>query len=237
MPDQSLNGNLQHLLDELLAMGGLVEAMLIESVDLLKRCDLDGLEQLGDAERRIREKRLAIEMGCLNLISVQQPKAGDLRLAVAMVEIASDLERIGEHAKNVAGANCLTLEHHFRRPFMSIQRMAAEAQAMLSLALAALVQRDIQATQQVFHGLPKVEDLYRGTYHELLDVMNIRPRAANQAIYLSRAAYNLKRAAERITGICEWVMFTLVGAMEKDRPNQPELVAKGEFAHQDSVAL
>jgi len=215
MPDQSLNGNLQRLQDELLAMGGLVEAMLIESVDLLKRCDLDGLEQLGDIERRIREKRLAIEMGCLNLISIQQPKAGDLRLAIAMVEIASDLERIAEHAKNVARANCLTLEHHFRRPFMSIQRMAAEAQAMLSLALAALVQRDIQATQQVFHGLPKVEDLYRGTYHELLDVMNIRPRAVNQAVCLSRAAYGIKRAAERVTGICEWVMFTLAGTMNE----------------------
>jgi phosphate transport system protein len=237
MPEQSLNGNLQTLQDELTVLGSLVETMLLESVDLLQRCDLDGLEQLGDDERRIREKRLSIEMGCLSLISVQKPKDSELRTAVAMVEIASDLERIGEHAKKVARANCLTLEQHLRKPMMSIHRLANQVQAMLNRVLVAFDQRDVQAAQKVFDDVQKAEDLYRETYHELLAVMNSRPRTANQAIYLSRAAYNLKRAAERVAGISEWVMFIVVGTMQEVQRDFAELPASNELVQQFAVAL
>ena len=158
-------------------------------------------------------------------------------LGALMVEIASDLERIGEHAKKVARANSLTLEHHYRRPFMSIQRMAVAVQSMLNQALVALDHRDSRGVERVFQALPQAEDLYQRTYQDLLSVTDIRPGSANQAIYLSRAAYDLKRAAERVAGICEWVMFTLTGTMEETQRHHGKLTVKNGLYHQDCVTV
>jgi phosphate transport system protein len=230
-----LPADLERLQDEVMTLGGLVEAMLLESVDLLKRCDLDALERLGEDERQIREKRLAVEMGCLQLITHQRPRDGDLRTAVAMIEIASELERVGEHAKKVARANCLTLDHHLRRPLLSIHRLATGVQAMLSRVLIAFAQRDAAAARTTFGDAEQVDALYRQVYQELLVVMNSRPRVTNQAIYLSRAAYNLKRAAERVAGICEWVVFSVTGIMEEPQSSHLSQTTPNEFVQQQPV--
>ncbi|MGD2039233.1 MAG: PhoU domain-containing protein [Anaerolineae bacterium] len=214
MGEQLAIGDVQHIQDDLLAMAGIVEGMLLESVDLLQRSDLAGLERLGEEERQISAKRLAIEMGCLKIIASQRPKGVALRSAVAMVEIASELERIAYHAKQVARANCLMLEHHLRKPLGSIHHLAAEVQVMLDRALEAFSQQDVSAARRVCDDAQAADALYRQVYQELLVVMNSRPRAANQAIYLSRAAYHLKRASDRVTGICEWVVFIVLGTMD-----------------------
>jgi phosphate transport system protein len=219
MSGQSLHADLQRMQDEVMALGGLVEAMLLEAVDLLQRCDLDSLERLADDERQIREQRLAIEMGCLQLVANQRPRDVELRSAVAMIEIASELERVGEHAKKVARANCLTVDHHLRRPLAGIHRLASEVQALLSQVLEAFAQQDLALAQAAFAAAHKTDLQYEKTYQELLTVMKERPRVVSQAIYLSRAAYNMKRAADKITGICEWVVFTVVGTLEELQPD------------------
>jgi phosphate transport system protein len=197
-----------------MALGGLVEAMLLESVDLLSRCDLDGLESLGEAERQLKKKRLAIEMGSLQFIANNRPQGADLRRAVAVVEIASELERVGEHAKKVARANCLTVGHHLRKPVANIHRVGADVQAMLSRTLDAYARRDVTAVRLVMADAQAIDVEYRQVYQQLLAVMNSRPRVVTQAVYISRAAYNLKRAAERVAGICDWLYFSVVGSME-----------------------
>jgi phosphate transport system protein len=218
--------NLEYLQDEIVTLGSLVETMLLESVELLQRCDLDGLEKLSDDERRIREKRLGIEMTALQFIANARPKGRDLRAAVAMMEIATELERIGEHAKAVARANCLTLEHHLRKPLAGIQRLAVRVQAILNRVLAAFVQRDPVTAQSVLGDAQEIEALHAQVYQELLEVMNNHPRVVNQAIYLSRAAYNLRRAAGRASGISEWVVFVVTGGLERAEPTMVRDVAQ-----------
>lgn len=218
MPAQMSALDLQLLQNEVVALGSLVESMLLESVDQLQRCDLDALEQLGDTERQIHQKRLAIEMGCLRLIAEQRPRGAELRHAVAMVEIASELERVAEHGKKVSRANSLTMEYHLRKPVAKIHRFAADVQAMLSRAVEAFARSDIEAVRALLADAQTVDDQYTQVYQELLEVMNSRPRVVNQAVFVSRAAYNLKRAAERVTGICDWVLFSAVGSMEGNRP-------------------
>ena len=222
MVEQTTGADLQHIQVELLAMAGIVEGMLLESVDLLKRCDLAGLERLSEDEHQIGAKRLRIEMGCLHIIAAQRPKDIALRSAVAMVEIASELERIAYHAKEVARANSLTVEHHLREALLSIHHLAAEVQAMLDAALEAFSGQDLEVAQRVLSDAQGADILYRQVYQDLLAAMKNRPRTANQAIYLSRAAYHLKRAADRVTGICEWVMFIVTGTMGAMVGPQPE---------------
>jgi phosphate transport system protein len=213
MLESTLTLELQRLRGEVVDLGGLVESMILEAVDQLKRCDLDGLENLSADERQVREKRLAIEMACLQLIANEHPKDGDLRAAVSMMEIASELERIGEHAKRVARANCLALDHRLHKPMMSIHRLANEVQAMLDRVMEAFAQQDSKLARALFGDVQKVEARYEQTYQELIAVMNRHPRTANQVIYLSRAAYNLKRSAERAAGVCEWVVFAIAGTV------------------------
>jgi phosphate transport system protein len=219
MTRQTLVQELDRLQEEVLALGTLVEGLLIEAADLLhdadKRhpSDLEALERLGDEERQVHKKRLAIEMGCLTLIASRRPLDGELRPLVAMVEIAAELERLADHAQRVARANYLTADPQLRKPLASLQHMAAQVQALLDGALAAFARRDVGAARSVAAQVQETESLYLQIRHDLLAVMKSKPRIANQAIFLSRSAYNLRRAAERVSGICDWVVFTIEGSL------------------------
>ena len=218
MSEQIPKEKLQQLEDKVLALGNLVEGILLQAADLLHDSDLDALERLADDGRQVHKKRLAIEMGCLSLIASRRPLDGELRPLVAMVEIANELERLAEHAQRVARANYLTADHQLRKPLASLHRLAAEVQSLLDGALTAFAQRDVGAARTVAAGTIEVESLYQQVRHELLEVMKSKPRIANQAIFLSRSAYNLRRAAERVAGISGWVVFIVEGSLGTDEP-------------------
>jgi phosphate transport system protein len=197
----------QQLEEQVLALGSLVEGLLIDAVDVLHNSDLATLERLGDQERQVHKQRLAIEMGCLSLIATRRPLDGELRPLVAMAEIAAELEHLAEHARRMARANYLTADQHLRKPLAGLRRLATEVQSLLDLALGAFARRDADAARSVAIGTRDVESLYQPVRNELLGIMKSKPRIANQAMYLSRSAYNLRRAAERVAGICDWVLF------------------------------
>jgi phosphate transport system protein len=202
-------------LDELRGMvsdlGDKVEGMLIQAAHLLQRCDLQGLEQLGDDEQSVRELRLAVEMGCLSLIAAQRPRNGNLRSAVAMIEIASELEQMGAHARQIARANYLSLERCFGTSLQSIRHLSNEVQTLLHQAMQAVPLSDEPAVQAVFARALQLEPLYEAVHQELLLLMRNRPRFANQAIHLARSVNHLKQAADRVTSICEWIIYSIRG--------------------------
>ena len=245
MSQPARNDKSQQLQDELLALGSLVKELLLESVDLLRHSSLDALDRLGENLRQIHKKRLAVEMGCLSLIATRRPRHEELRFLVAMVEIAAELEHVAEHARRVARANYLVAEHARRvaranylvadqqlgRPLASIRRLAGKVQSSLDQGLEAFVQGDLALVQEALTETQGVNALYEQTYQDLLTVMKSKPRIANQAIYLSRATYNLKRAAERAAGVCEWVVFSLTGSMGQEGPPYPQPIREAELAH------
>jgi phosphate transport system protein len=213
----------QQLEEEVLALGSLVEGILIEAADLLHDGDLDVLERLGSEGRQVHRRRLAIEMGCLSLIASRRPLDGELRSLVAIVEIAAELERLADHAQRMARANHLTSDPQLARPLASLHRLAAEVQSLLDGALDAFASRDAVTARTVAAGTREVESLYQQTRDDLLLVMKGKPRIANQAIFLSRSAYHLRRAAVRVAGICDWVAFATDGTMNAVKPiDSPE---------------
>ena len=225
----------QQLQDELASLGSLVEELLIGAVDLLNQNSLDTLERLGEETRQAHKKRLAIEMGCLSLIATQRPREEELRQLVAMVEIAAELEHVAEHASRVARVNYLVADHQLRRPLASIQRMASKMQALLNQVVEAFLQRDLALVEGALLESQGVNALYGQAYEELLEIMRGKPRIANQAIYLSRAAYNLKRAAERVAGMCDWVGYSITGTMGTLPPLRGRAMAETELAHDESM--
>jgi phosphate transport system protein len=202
---------LDALQGQVLALGDRVEGMLIQAADLLQRCDLEGLEQLGNDERQVHELRLAVEMGCLGLIAAQRPCDGHLRRAVALVEIASDLEQMAEHARQIARANYLSLERCFGSSLQSIRHLSAEVQTLLHQAMQAASRRDETAVQAIFAHSMEIESLFDAVHQELLVLMQHRPRFANQVIHLARSVNQLRQAAEKVTSICEWIIYAIRG--------------------------
>ena len=128
---QTFERELQRLQTEMLALGSMVEKALLESVECLKRRDLECASRLIADDREINAKRYAIEADCLTLIATQQPMAGDLRTIAAILEITTELERTGDYAKGISRVNLYLGDAPLIKPLIDIPAMAQRARAML----------------------------------------------------------------------------------------------------------
>jgi len=213
MPRETFDRELQRLQDETLALGSMVENALTDSVDVLKRRDMEGSRRVIAGDRVINEKRFAIEDQALALIATQQPMAGDLRTLAAVLDITSELERIGDYAKGIAKINLMIGEGPLIKPLVDVPRMAEKARDMLHRALEAFVQRDADVARAIPTEDDEVDSLYNQVYRELITFILADPSAIEPANYLLWVAHNLERAADRVTNICERVIFTVKGQM------------------------
>jgi len=212
-PRETFDRELQRLQDEILALGSMVENALVESVEILKQRDMEGARRLIAQDRLINEKRFDIEADALILIATQQPVAGDVRTLAAVLELSTELERIGDYAKGIARVNLMMDEGPLIKPLIDIPRMAEKAQSMLHRALDAFVRRDVDLAWAIPTEDDEVDALYNQVSRELMTLIMTDPRAIDQANYLLWVAHNLERAADRVTNICERVVFTVTGKM------------------------
>jgi phosphate transport system protein len=213
MVRETFERELQRLQDEVLVLGSMVEKAIIESVEVLKRRDLEGARHLIADDRAINEKRFAIEADCLVLIATQQPLAGDLRTVAAVLEIATELERIGDYAKGIARVNLMMGDKPLLKPLIDIPRMAEKVRDMLHRALDAFIRQDVALARAIPAEDEEVDALYNQVYRELLTFIMANPRTIDQATHLLWVAHNLERTADRVTNICERVVFTVTGEM------------------------
>ncbi len=207
--------DLQRLQDEVLALGSMVARAIQDSVESLKKRDREMARRIIAGDRAINEKRFAIESETLTLIATQQPLAGDLRTLAAVLEIATELERMGDYAKGIAKINLLMGEEPLIKPLIDIPQMADKATDMLRRALDAFIRRDVDAARAIPLEDDQVDALYNQVYRELLTFIMADPRTLNQATYLLWVAHNLERSADRVTNICERVVFTVTGRMQE----------------------
>jgi phosphate transport system protein len=214
MTRETFDRELQRLQDEVLVLGSLVEEAIIQSVEVLKRRDLDGARRLIAEDRRvINEKRFAIESEALTLIATQQPMAGDLRVIAAVLEIAHELERMGDYAKGIAKINLMMGDEPLLKPLIDVPLMAEKARSMLHQALEAFVRKDVELARAIPKQDDEVDALYNQVYRDLLALMMQNPRDIDRATYLLWVAHNLERTADRVANICERVIFMVTGEM------------------------
>jgi phosphate transport system protein len=210
---ETFERELQRIQDEVLVLGSMVEKAIIESVENLKRRDLEGARRLIAKDRMLNDRRFAIEHDALILIATQQPMASDLRTIAAVLAIITELERIGDYAKGISKINLMMEEAPLLKPLVDIPRMAEKARDMLHRALEAFVQRDVDLARAIPDEDDEVDALYNQVYRELLTFIMSDPTTIDQATYLLWVAHNLERAADRVTNICERVVFTVTGEM------------------------
>lgn len=207
------NQELDRLKDEILLMSSRVNHALTESVEVLKKQDKIGAMRLIEADSIINRQRYQIEEDALMLITTQQPVASDLRLIAAFLDICGELERMGDYAKGIAIITRYIGDEQPIKPLVDIPQMVVRVTAMLRDALDAFIARDEAAARAIPLRDDEVDELYNQVHHDLLDVMLKQPDKIDQANYLLWAAHNLERAADRVTNICERVVFTITGEL------------------------
>ena len=204
---------LQSLQDELLVLGSMVSKALLDSIDILRRQDLDAARQIIAKDRLINRKRYKIEDDCLTLIATQQPMARDMRLLAAVLEISSELERIGDYAKGIARITVYIGQQPLVKPLVHLPQMCTVVVDMLRSSLDAFVNQDVAAARQIPKRDDEVDELYNLINRELIQIITANPSTIDNANYLSWAAHNLERAADRSTNICERIVYTVTGEM------------------------
>lgn len=210
---RTFDQELQRIQDDVLALGSMVEEALVQSVATLKARDFDGSKRLIAADRAINKKRYAIEEEALILIATQQPMAGDMRLLAAVLEIAGELERMGDYAKGIARINLMIGEQPLVKPLIDLPLMAQRVSEMLHGALQAFARRDVELARSIPAGDDEIDGLYRQVYRELLTYIMQDPTVIEQANQLLWVAHNLERAADRVINLCERVVYTVTGEL------------------------
>lgn len=217
---KTFDTELQRLQDEMLSLASMVEQAIIDSVEVLKHQDPEGSRRIIAQDSIINKKRYEIEQDCLVVIATQQPMAGDLRLLAAILDITSELERIGDYAKGIAKINLMIGRTPLLKPLIDVPLMAIKAREMLHRSLDAFVQRDVELARVIPLEDDEVDHLYNLVYEELMEFVAADIRSVEQANYLLWVAHNLERAADRVTNICERVIFTVTGKIvELDQEN------------------
>jgi phosphate transport system protein len=213
MTRENFERELQRLQEDILTLGSMVEDYLMDSIDVLKRRDLDGSRRLIAYDRQVNQKRFAIEHDTLTLIATQQPAAGDMRTLAAVLSIAAELERMGDYAKGIANINLMIGPGELIKPLVDIPRMAEKACTMLRQSLDAFIKRDVWLARSIPPSDDEVDDLYNQVNRELITLILSNPQNIDQSNYLLWAAHNLERTADRVTNICERVVFMVTGEM------------------------
>jgi phosphate transport system protein len=206
---------LREIQDEVLVMGSMVEKALMSSVKALKDRDLELAQQIIAEDLKINQKRFEIEEKCIRLIATQQPMASDLRTIISALNIVSEVERIGDHAEGIAKIVLMIGDEPPLKPLIDIPRMAEKTVDMLHRSLDTFVRRDAEAARNIVAEDDEVDKLYDQVFRELLSFMAEDPKTITRATRLIWVAHNLERSADRVTNICERVVYMVTGKMEE----------------------
>ena len=211
----SFRKGFQEIQDGVLTMGGMVMKEIGRSIEALKKRDLKLAHRVIAGDAKIDEQRFVIEDRCVELMAMQKPATGDLRVIVAVLSIITELERIGDYAEGIAKIVIMIGDEPPLKPLIDIPRMAELTTEMIDKSLQSFVDRDVELAKHVITMDNVVDGLYDQVFRELLTFMMVDPKTINRATRLIWVAHNLERAADRVTNICERVVFTVTGKMEE----------------------
>jgi phosphate transport system protein len=202
---------LQKLRDEILALGSEVENNIIEGVKVLTERDVLGAQKLIAGDQEVNRKRIAIMNDALVLIATQQPMAGDMRLIASVIEIAGELERINDYVKGIARISLMMGPEPIPNALDGLPLMADITRRMLHDALSAANRRDAELARAIPVQDDEIDSLFNDIYRQLIEYVANDPDLIERANHLEWAAHNLERAADRVTNICEWVVYMTTG--------------------------
>jgi phosphate transport system protein len=205
----------KELEQDVITMGEMVIKAVSRSVESLKSRNIGEAKKIISNDVLINKKRWDIEERCISLIATQQPVASDLRDLIAILNIITELERMGDYAEGIAKIVVMMGDKPLIKPLIDIPRMTVKATDMIKRSLEAFTKLDAGAARAICSEDDEVDMLYEQIYRELVSFMVEDPKTITGATHLMWVAHNLERIADRVTNICERVIYLVTGDMEE----------------------
>jgi phosphate transport system protein len=202
---------LAKLKNQLLDMSGLAEDLVTRSLQALRDRDVEVAQEVIRRDNDLDAMEVAVDDACIHLLALQQPMARDLRLITMAMKISNDLERVGDHAVNIAEAVRHLAEQPIYLEFPEIEEMGRLATEMLSDALDTFVRADAAGAREVCRRDDRVDALHNSLFRILLTHMMEDPRRIGASMSLFLVSRNLERIADLATNIAEDVVFLVEG--------------------------
>jgi phosphate transport system protein len=202
-----LDDELNALRDRVLLLGGETEQALRHAMHALNERDTDEAKRVLDNDDRVDVLEVEIDRQCIDIIALRQPAARDLRFVISVAKMAPVLERIADHACNIARAAIDLNNEPELKPVADLARMAAHALAMLHAALDAFTSADANAARQVIESDTEINNLYNQIFHRLIELMVTEPETAARDARLLFVAKHLERIGDYVTDICELTVY------------------------------
>ena len=218
MPREDFERNLKDVEDDVVQLSSMVEKAIFKSIEALKERDINASQKVVDDDDVIDEKQQAIEDRCIDLIALEAPMAGDLRVLIAAMMVANELERMGDYAEGIAKISVSMGNLPPLKPLIDIPRMADKSVDMLRRSTQAFVNRDVESATAVLLADDEVDDIYEQVYRELLTYMMADPSTIQRATYLLWVEHDLERVADRTTNIAERVIYLVTGETKIEYP-------------------
>jgi phosphate transport system protein len=202
---------------DVLRLGEMVETQLTETIKALQSRDAESARRIAEFDATINRLRYDVEEQSYLLLALQQPTAGDMRRIVAAVSIATNLERMGDHAASIARAVQAMGDRPFPIDLDTFVQMAEMAARNLSDAMMALDKQDAPLARAVVRRDEQIDALHKHTYELLIAAMIADPTAVECATRLLEVSHDLERYADRVSNICERVVYMVTGALCEPR--------------------
>lgn len=212
---ETFDRDLEQLKQDLLRMGDLVDTAIRQAIEALQARSAEQAEAVVVSDNAIDALHLELEDRCLRLMATQQPMAKDLRMIAAIWTMTIDLERMGDHAEDIARITRRIAEQPLLKPLIDIPRMADLVREMLRDGLDAFVRRDTGLAEQMALKDDAVDHLYAQVFRELLTYMIEDPRNIQRATHLLMVAQALERMGDHATNIAERVIYMVTGTLRE----------------------
>lgn len=215
---ETLDTKINELNESIIELAAIVEKAILGCVEVLADRNLTKAKIIYDGDKLINEKRYEIERRALIVVATQQPMATDLRRLSSIIDLAGELERIGDYAKGIARIALRLGDQEPLRQLVHIPKMALTTADMLQRAIRAFADMDEESAMAIPREDDQIDLLYNLVYQELLELMISDRENIDRATFHLWVAHNLERAADRVTNICERTVFTTTGNLiEFDR--------------------
>lgn len=210
----SFHEQLNSLQRDILRMGVFVGEAIQNAVQSLARKDLQLARAVIDGDDTVDRMLVDIEKRCLQLMALQQPMASDLRAIGTALKIVTDLERMADHATDIAKVTIRLEDEPLIKELVDIPRMAARVQEMTREAMEAYVNRDVARARRMIQMDDEIDRTHKMIFDELLGIMEAQPKYVKQATYLLLVSVYLERVGDHATNLGEWTVYMVTGELE-----------------------
>jgi phosphate transport system protein len=202
-----LDRELDHLRDRLLLLGGETERALQRAIYALVERDSETAKAVLKDDDVVDSLEVEIDRLCVDIIALRQPAARDLRFVISVAKITPILERIADHACNIARAVIDLNDEPRLNAYVALPRMADHASEMLHASLDAFTTNDAAAARELIARDDEIDEIYNRVFHDLIDLMVADPQTTRSAARLLFVAKHIERIADYVTDICELTVY------------------------------